>query len=214
MTQPILEVTDLKTHFPIRQGIFRRQTGTVLAVDGVTLYVDPHETLGVVGESGCGKTTLGRSILRLIEPTAGTVTYRGEDVTAADKERMRQLRKEMQIVFQDPYASLNPRMPVRDIIAEPLRIHGMDRKQAYDRVGALLGKVGLRADHGNRYPHEFSGGQRQRIGIARALVLDPSLIILDEPVSALDVSIQAQVINLLEEIQDEFGLSFVFIAHD
>ncbi len=214
MTQPILEVTDLKTHFPIRQGIFRRQTGTVLAVDGVTLYVDPHETLGVVGESGCGKTTLGRSILRLIEPTAGTVTYRGEDVTAADKERMRQLRKEMQIVFQDPYASLNPRMPVRDIIAEPLRIHGMDRKQAYDRVGALLGKVGMMADHGNRYPHEFSGGQRQRIGIARALVLDPSLIILDEPVSALDVSIQAQVINLLMDLQQEKRLSYLFIAHD
>ena len=214
MTEPILEVTDLKTHFPIKQGIFRRQTGTVFAVDGVTLYVDPHETLGVVGESGCGKTTLGRSILRLIEPTSGTVTYRGEDVTSADKERMRELRKEMQIVFQDPYASLNPRMPVRDIVAEPLRIHGMGRKEAYDRVGALLGKVGLMADHGNRYPHEFSGGQRQRIGIARALILDPSLIILDEPVSALDVSIQAQVINLLEQIQDEFGLSFVFIAHD
>jgi oligopeptide/dipeptide ABC transporter ATP-binding protein len=214
MTDPILEVEDLKTHFPIRQGIFRRQTGTVLAVDGVTLYVDPHETLGVVGESGCGKTTLGRSILRLIEPTSGTVRYKGEDVTGADKDRMRQLRKEMQIVFQDPYASLNPRMPVRDIVAEPLRIHGMGRKEAYDRVGDLLGKVGLMPDHGNRYPHEFSGGQRQRIGIARALVLDPSLIILDEPVSALDVSIQAQVINLLEQIQDEFGLSFVFIAHD
>jgi oligopeptide transport system ATP-binding protein len=214
MSQPILEVNDLKTHFPIKAGLFRRTVGHVLAVDGVTIYVNPHETLGVVGESGCGKTTLGRSILRLLTPTAGQVLYRGEDVTAADTNRLRELRREMQIVFQDPYASLNPRMPVGDIIGEPLRIHGASKAEANDRVKELLAAVGLMPDHTNRYPHEFSGGQRQRIGIARALALNPSLIILDEPVSALDVSIQAQVINLLEEIQDRFDLSYMFIAHD
>jgi oligopeptide transport system ATP-binding protein len=214
MSQPILEVNDLKTHFPIKAGLFRRTVGHVLAVDGVTIYVNPHETLGVVGESGCGKTTLGRSILRLLTPTAGQVLYRGEDVTAADTNRLRELRREMQIVFQDPYASLNPRMPVGDIIGEPLRIHGASKTEANDRVKELLAAVGLMPDHTNRYPHEFSGGQRQRIGIARALALNPSLIILDEPVSALDVSIQAQVINLLEEIQDRFDLSYMFIAHD
>lgn len=210
----VLEVEDLTAHFPIRVGLLRRQVGVVRAVDGVSIYVDPQETLGVVGESGCGKTTLGRTILRLIEPTSGTVRYKGEDVVGADADRMRELRKEMQIVFQDPYASLNPRMPVRDIIAEPLRIHGTGRSEAHARVAELLKAVGLMPDHGNRYPHEFSGGQRQRIGIARALALNPTLIILDEPVSALDVSIQAQVINLLEDLQDKFSLSFVFIAHD
>lgn len=214
MSDPILEVTDLTTYFPIRAGLFRKTVGQVYAVDGVSIYVDPHETLGVVGESGCGKTTLGRSILRLLTPTSGSVRYRGEEVTIADSNRMRELRREMQIVFQDPYASLNPRMPIGDIIGEPLRIHGATKREARDRVNELLAAVGLMPDHTNRYPHEFSGGQRQRIGIARALALNPSLIILDEPVSALDVSIQAQVINLLEEIQDRFDLSYMFIAHD
>jgi oligopeptide/dipeptide ABC transporter ATP-binding protein len=211
---PVLEVRDLQTHFPIRAGILRRQIGSVYAVDGVSLYVDPHETLGLVGESGSGKTTLGRSVLRLIEPTAGMVVFKGEPVTGAGADRMQELREEMQIVFQDPYASLNPRMPIRDIIGEPMRIHGASKKEANERVGDLLSAVGLMPDHGNRYPHEFSGGQRQRIGIARALALNPTLIILDEPVSALDVSIQAQVLNLLEELQDTFDLSYVFIAHD
>ena len=211
---PVLEVQNLTKHFPIRSGFFRRQVGTVYAVDGVTLHVDPHETLGVVGESGCGKTTLGRSIIRLIEPTGGVVKFKGEDYTHLDRKAMQQLRKEIQIVFQDPFASLNPRIPVRDIVGEPLRIHGVSKKDTRDRVSELLEAVGLSAEHGNRYPHEFSGGQRQRIGIARALALNPTLIILDEPVSALDVSVQAQVINLLEELQDEFGLSYVFIAHD
>ncbi len=214
MTEPILKVEGLKTYFPIRAGLLRRQIGSVYAVDGVDIYVNPQETLGLVGESGCGKTTLGRSILRLIEPTEGRVYFRGEDVISADTNRMRELRREMQIVFQDPYASLNPRMPVGDIIGEPLIIHGASKKEAGAKVKELLAAVGLMPDHANRYPHEFSGGQRQRIGIARALALNPSLIILDEPVSALDVSIQAQVLNLLEEIQDTFDLSYVFIAHD
>jgi oligopeptide/dipeptide ABC transporter ATP-binding protein len=211
---PILDVKGLETHFPIRAGLLRREVGRVFAVDGVNLHVDSNETLGLVGESGSGKTTLGRSILRLIEPTNGVVTFKGEAVTGADADRMQELRREMQIVFQDPYASLNPRMPIRDIIGEPLRIHGVSKSESNERVGELLTAVGLMADHGNRYPHEFSGGQRQRIGIARALALNPSLVILDEPVSALDVSIQAQVLNLLEELQDRFDLSFIFIAHD
>ncbi len=209
---PLLEVDDLVTHFPIRAGLFRKTIGFVHAVDGVSLTVNERETVGVVGESGCGKTTFGRSLLRLIEPTSGTVKFRGEDVRAASTERMRELRAEMQIVFQDPYASLNPRMPVNDIVAEPLRIHG--KSDPLKTVGELLSAVGLLPEHGNRYPHEFSGGQRQRIGIARALALNPSLIVLDEPVSALDVSVQAQVINLLEDLQDEFDLAYMFIAHD
>ncbi|HLF42423.1 MAG TPA: dipeptide ABC transporter ATP-binding protein [Acidimicrobiia bacterium] len=211
---PILEVENLVTHFPIRAGVLRRRVGTVFAVDGVDLHVYPHETLGIVGESGCGKTTLGRSIIRLIEPTAGVVRFNGEDVIGAEPKRMRELRQEMQIVFQDPFASLNPRMPVRDIIGEPLLIQGRTRKEVRPQVAGLLEVVGLSPEHGNRYPHEFSGGQRQRIGIARALALKPSLIILDEPVSALDVSIQAQILNLLEDLQDELGLSYLFIAHD
>lgn len=211
---PLLEVEDLKTHFPIRAGLLRSVVGHVHAVDGVSMSVQPKETVGIVGESGCGKTTFGRSVLRLIEPTSGAVRYRGEDVIGASRQRMQELRAEMQIVFQDPYASLNPRMPVHDIIAEPLRIHGSDKSEAKLKAGELLDAVGLLPEHGNRYPHEFSGGQRQRIGIARALSLNPNLMILDEPVSALDVSVQAQVINLLDDLQDEFDLTYLFIAHD
>ncbi|MEZ5379162.1 MAG: dipeptide ABC transporter ATP-binding protein [Acidimicrobiales bacterium] len=212
--RPLLEVDDLVMHFPIRAGLLRKTVGHVHAVDGVSVTVNERETVGVVGESGCGKTTFGRSLLRLIEPTSGSVRFRGEDVIAADHDRLRELRAEMQIVFQDPYASLNPRMPVSDIIAEPLRIHGIGKAEAGKRAGELLRAVGLLPEHGNRYPHEFSGGQRQRIGIARALALRPSLIVLDEPVSALDVSVQAQVINLLEDLQEEFQLAYLFIAHD
>jgi len=210
----LLEVDDLVTHFPIRAGLFKRTVGHVHAVDGVSLTVNERETVGVVGESGCGKTTFGRSLLRLIEPTSGGVRFRGEDVIGANKDRMRELRAQMQIVFQDPYASLNPRMPISDIVSEPLRIHGTSKGEAVKRAGELLAAVGLLPEHGNRYPHEFSGGQRQRIGIARALALNPSLIVLDEPVSALDVSVQAQVINLLEDLQNEFDLAYLFIAHD
>ncbi len=200
--------------FPIRAGVFRRQVGAVQAVSGVSLDLFQHETLGVVGESGCGKSTLGRSLLRLIEPTSGTVMFGTEEVTLASKKRLRELRSDLQMVFQDPYASLNPRLPISEIVGEPMKIHGVPRKEARERVGELLKRVGLLPEHGNRYPHEFSGGQRQRIGIARSLALRPSVIVLDEPVSALDVSIQAQVLNLLDEIQDEYELSFIFIAHD
>lgn len=214
MTAPLLEVDALTTLFPIRAGLFRKVVGNVHALDGVSLTVGEKETVGIVGESGCGKTTFGRSIMRLVEPTSGSVKFRGEEITTASKERMRELRSELQIVFQDPYASLNPRMPVNDIIAEPLRIHGSSSSEASARVAELLAAVGLLPEHANRYPHEFSGGQRQRIGIARALALNPSLIVLDEPVSALDVSVQAQVINLLEDIQEEFDLAYMFIAHD
>ncbi len=214
MSEPVLRVRGLTKQFPIRQGVFRRQVGTVSALDGVDLDVAERETLGMVGESGCGKTTFGRSVLRLVEPTAGSITFRGEDVLAASPQRLRQLRRSLQIVFQDPFASLNPRMPVRDIVAEPLVIHGTERREAFDRVDALLAAVGLSPEHGNRYPHEFSGGQRQRIGIARALALDPEFVVLDEPVSALDVSVQAQVINLLEDLQDRLGLTYLMIAHD
>ena len=214
MSTPVLEVRNLVTEFPIRAGVLRREVGRVQAVSDVSFDLMPVETLGVVGESGCGKTTLGRSLLRLIEPTSGSVRLGDVEITTADRKSMTTVRSQLQMVFQDPYASLNPRIPVRDIIAEPMRIHGVSKDEAAERVADLLRRVGLLPEHGNRYPHEFSGGQRQRIGIARSLALRPRIIILDEPVSALDVSIQAQVLNLLDEIQDEFQLSYVFIAHD
>ena len=214
-TETLLEVTNLKKYFPIKGGVFSKTVGYVYAVDDVSFTVNKGETLGLVGESGCGKSTTGRSILRLIEPTDGTVTFEGQDVTALDKNAMRALRREMQIIFQDPYASLNPRMTVGSIVGEPLEIHKIARgREKTDRVASLLQKVGLRAEDMRKYPHEFSGGQRQRIGIARAVALNPKLIVCDEPVSALDVSIQAQVINLLEDLQEEFGLSYLFIAHN
>jgi oligopeptide/dipeptide ABC transporter ATP-binding protein len=212
--EPLLRVRNLVKEFPIRAGVFRRQVGSVQAVSDVSFDLFPIETLGVVGESGCGKSTLGRSMLRLIEPTSGEVLFGEQNVTTADRSTMRDLRRDLQMVFQDPYASLNPRLPVRDIVGEPMRIHGVGKSEARDRVGELLKRVGLLPEHGNRYPHEFSGGQRQRIGIARSLALRPKVIVLDEPVSALDVSIQAQVLNLLDEIQAEYDLSFIFIAHD
>jgi peptide/nickel transport system ATP-binding protein/oligopeptide transport system ATP-binding protein len=208
----LLEVSELVKHFPVTQGIvFRNQIGTVKAVDGVSFSVDRGQTVALVGESGCGKSTTARAVLRLIEPTAGSVTFDGEELTTASTERLRELRREMQIVFQDPYASLNPRQTVRTILGEPFVIHKMDPG---DRVAELLSLVGLAPEHEGRYPHEFSGGQRQRVGIARAIALDPKLVICDEPVSALDVSIQAQVLNLLEDLQERLGLAYLFIAHD
>jgi peptide/nickel transport system ATP-binding protein/oligopeptide transport system ATP-binding protein len=208
----LLEVSGLVKHYPVTRGIlFRTQIGTVKAVDGISFSVDRGETLALVGESGCGKSTTARAVLRLVEPTAGSVRFDGEELTEAPTERLRELRREMQIVFQDPYASLNPRMPVRTILTEPFKIHGIDPG---DRVAELLSLVGLAPEHEGRYPHEFSGGQRQRVGIARAIALDPKLVVCDEPVSALDVSIQAQVLNLLEDIQSRLGLAYLFIAHD
>ena len=215
--QPILEVRKLVKHFPITRGIvFQRQIGTVSAVEGVSFKLYEGETLGLVGESGCGKSTTARTILRLEEPTSGEVLFRGDDILSYSRKKLGRLRREIQVIFQDPYASLNPRMTVRDIISEGWRIHPdvVPKKQWRARTQELLEVVGLNPDHINRYPHQFSGGQRQRIGIARALALEPSIIIADEPVSALDVSVQAQVVNLLEDLQKEFGLSYLFIAHD
>ena len=211
----LLEVRDLVMHFPVRSGVFSRVSAWVRAVDGISFDLAPGETLGLVGESGCGKTTVGRAVLRLLEPTSGEVVFDGQDLIAMNRRELRAARPRMQIVFQDPYASLNPRMTVGDIIGEPLRVHRMARgSELDDRVVSLLERVGLQASYRFRYPHEFSGGQRQRVGIARALALQPELLICDEPVSSLDVSIQAQILNLLQELQDEYSLSYLFISHD
>ncbi len=244
MSQPLLKVDGLKVHFPVMQGvIFKRQVATVRAVDGVSFSLKRGETLGLVGESGCGKSTTGLAVLRMLAPTAGTIEFEGQDITHHDKAQMRPLRRRLQMVYQDPYGSLNPRMKVRDIIGEPLQVHGLaterpqgragaqpaprggqgtrerpfvpcDRRAYAERIAELMRTVGLLPDMADRYPHEFSGGQRQRIGIARALALEPALIICDEPVSALDVSIQAQVVNVFVELQQRLGLAYLFIAHD
>ena len=211
----LLEVRNLKKHFPVGDGLFSRKKGAVKAVDGVNLAVYEGETLGLVGESGCGKSTLGRTILRLIEPTGGEVIFQGKNLLAMSQRELRDTRRERQIIFQDPYASLNPRMRVGDIIGEGLEIHRLAKGKAKrDRVMELMHQVGLREDHYARYPHEFSGGQRQRIGIARALAVSPKFIVCDEPVSSLDVSIQAQIINLLQELQEKMHLTYLFISHD
>src|SRR6188472_1200988 len=211
-----MQVDGLFKHFPIHAGFLRRQVGAVKAVDGVSFDVLRGETLGLVGESGCGKSTTARLLLRLMDPTSGTIRFEGQDITDASGDRLKKLRQDMQMIFQDPYSSLNPRKTVGTIISEPFAIQGMhtgegERKKT---VQELMDTVGLNPEHYNRYPHEFSGGQRQRIGVARALALKPKLIVADEPVSALDVSIQAQILNLLEDVQDQFGLSYIFIAHD
>jgi len=211
----LVEVREVYKYFPIMAGIFSRHVADVRAVDGVSFAINAGETLGLVGESGSGKTTIGRCILRLLEPTRGEIIFNGKNIIEYGRSEMRHMRREMQIIFQDPYASLNPRMTVGDIIAEPLQIHRLAKGKAADeRVHDLLRIVGLSPYHANRYPHEFSGGQRQRIGVARALAVDPKFIVADEPVSALDVSIQAQVVNLLQDLQDQFGLTYLFIAHD
>lgn len=216
MSDPLLRVTNLKKYFPVVGGLLSREVGRVHAVDGVSFTIGRGETLGLVGESGCGKSTTGRCVLRLIEPTAGGIAFEGQDVLGAGGNELRALRRKMQIVFQDPFASLNPRMTIGAILGEALIIHELasSLKEREDRVASLLVKVGLKSEHMRRYPHEFSGGQRQRIVIARALAVEPKLIICDEPVSALDVSIQAQVINLLQDLQDELKLTYLFVAHD
>ena len=215
MPKILLEATNIVKHFPIKGGVFMKEIAAVKAVDGVSLSIDEGETVGLVGESGCGKTTFGRAILRLEEPTSGDIHFEGESILNYDKNKMQALREKMQIIFQDPFSSLNPRKTVSHIIGEPLLVHGMkSRKKREERVLDLLRVVGLRKESMRRYPHQFSGGQRQRIGVARALALNPKLIVCDEAVSALDVSIQAQVINLLKDLQDEFGLTYLFISHD
>ena len=216
VAQSLLRIRNLKKYFPVRGGLFSRESGRVHAVDDVSFDIAEGETLGLVGESGCGKSTTGRAILRLIEPTSGEIWFRDRNVTELGERAMRHLRKEIQMIFQDPYSSLDPRMTVGSIIGEALLVHGLaaGRKAREERVVELLETVGLSAEHLRRYPHEFSGGQRQRIGIARALAVRPSMIVCDEAVSALDVSVQAQVVNLLEDLQNKFGLTYLFIAHD
>lgn len=216
MNTPLLKVENLVKSFPIHGGIFSREVASVKAVADVSFEIKKGETLGLVGESGCGKSTLGRCLTRLHDPTSGKIIYNGKDITHIKGEELREIRKKIQIIFQDPFASLNPRMTIGSVLEEPLIIHGIgeNQKERLDRVNELIDLVGLRREHLNRYPHEFSGGQRQRVGIARALAVNPELIICDEPVSALDVSIQAQVINLLMELQNKLGLTYVFIAHD
>jgi peptide/nickel transport system ATP-binding protein/oligopeptide transport system ATP-binding protein len=217
VSEPLLEVRDLVKHFPLTRGILlQRQVGAVHAVDGISLAVRPGETLGIVGETGCGKTTAARLMLRLLDPTSGTIRFQGEDVTRARGGQLKALRREMQMIFQDPYSSLNPRKTVGSIVGDPFAIHGLHRGEGERRraVQELMEQVGLNPEHYNRFPHEFSGGQRQRIGVARALALRPKLIVADEPVSALDVSIQAQILNLLRDLQRELGIALVFIAHD
>jgi oligopeptide/dipeptide ABC transporter ATP-binding protein len=212
---PLIEVTDLKKHFPIRKGVLGRTVGNVLAVDGVSFSIDEGQTLGLVGESGCGKTTVGRTVLRLIEPTSGQIKVRGREISDLGRAEMRPLRRQMQIVFQDPFSSLNPRIRVGKIVGEPLKVHGVGGKEERrERVAKLFQRVGLRPEQIDNYPHQFSGGQRQRVSIARALALDPDFIVADEPVSALDVSIQAQVINLLVDLQRDLGLSYLFVSHN
>ncbi len=211
----LLEVDHLQLHFPIKSGVVvDRTVGAVHAVNEVTFSLGEGETLGLVGESGCGKTTLSRTLMRLLDPTAGTIRFRGRDITRASRKQLQPLRTEMQMVFQDPFASLNPRKRIDQIIGMPLALHGVERRDVGGRVRELLDRVGLAPEHARRYPHEFSGGQRQRIGIARALALDPKLVVLDEPVSALDVSVQAQIINLLDDLQDDLRLTYLFVAHD
>ncbi len=214
--QPLLVVERLQKYFPVEAGLFRRTVAHVKAVDEVSLTVDPGETLGLVGESGCGKSTLGRTVMRLLRPTGGRILYRGRDITGLTGGDLRFVRREMQMIFQDPYASLDPRMNVHDTVVEPLVIHGVygSRQERESRVEEILSQVGLKSEHLKRYPHEFSGGQRQRIGVARALALGPRLVVADEPVSALDVSIQAQVINLLKDLRENLGLTYLFISHD
>lgn len=215
MNEPLVEIRDLVKEFPVRGGVLQRQVATVNAVAGVDLDIHGGETIGLVGESGCGKTTLGRLLVRLIEPTSGTIRFGGEDITHLKGRKLKPFRKRMQIIFQDPFSSLDPRAQVGDSIAEGLRLHGIgDRHERRERVNTMLDLVGLRAAHAGRYPHEFSGGQRQRIGIARALILQPNLVVADEPVSALDVSVQAQVLNLLKELQSELNLTLLFVAHN
>jgi oligopeptide/dipeptide ABC transporter ATP-binding protein len=212
---PVLEVRDLKKHFPIRKGLLQRAAGTVFAVDGVSFAINKGETLGLVGESGCGKTTVGRTVLRLVDPTAGSIKVAGNEISQLDKKALRPYRRQMQIIFQDPFSSLDPRMSAGDIVAEPLRVHGIaSGREVRAKVTALFERVGLRKAQMDNYPHQFSGGQRQRIGIARALALQPKLIVGDEPVSALDVSIQAQVLNLMLDLQREMGLAYLFISHN